>query len=542
MSQDGTQSVLIIGAGPTGMTAAIELARFGIEVRIIEKTPEPATTSRAIGVQARTLELLEQRGLAAQLVEAGHPGFAASIYGGGKRVFRLDFSHIDSRYNYLLLVSQAETERLLREALEQLGVKIERGVELIAFAQPAQGNAVTATLRHEDGSLEQVTASYLISAEGAHSLVRSSLPLQFKGKALAEQYALGDLSVDGDLAETDIHLFSSAYGFLGLFPRGHRRFRLIASNPFSQPSNDTPPTLDELQKIYDQRSPIAATFRDLSWSSWFHIHSRMVDQLQVQRIFLGGDSAHIHSPAGAQGMNTGIQDMINLGWKLALVIKGQGSARLLATYGTERLPVIRHVLTQTEALTGALGRKNPIFRTLFNHLAPLLVGNPFVQEKSAERMSQLSLDYRQSPLSVTHAHGGRLHAGDRVPDMTLQVVSREGSAEAAPHTQSLFSLLDPSLFTLLCLNIKHPVQWHEEMQAKLAPWHSLIHGHQVAPVAEQPEQKYFEDTFGLSPSIVLLRPDSSLGFMGNERCVDKLADYLCQWFPFQKNSSTGGER
>ena len=542
MSQDGAPSVLIIGAGPTGMTAALELARFGIQVRIIEKTPEPATTSRAVVVQARTLELLEQRGLAAQLVEAGHPGLAASVYGGGKRVFRQDFSHLDSRYNYLLCVSQAETERVLREALERLGVKIERGVEMIAFVQPAQANAVTATLRHEDGSLEEVTASYLISAEGAHSLVRSSLHLPFKGKALEEQYALGDLYVDGDLAETDVHIFSSAYGFMGLFPMGHQRFRLVASNPFSQPSKDTAPALDELQQIYDQRSPIAAKFRDLSWSSWFHINSRMVEQLQEQRIFLGGDAAHIHSPAGAQGMNTGIQDMINLCWKLALVIKGQGSARLLATYGTERLPIMRHVLTQTEALTGAIGRENPLFRTLFNHLAPLLVSNPFVQEKSTERISQLSLDYRHSPLSVTHAYGGRLHAGDRVPDMTLQVVSREGSAEPAPHTQRLFSLLDPSLFTLLSLNSKNPAQLHEEMQAKLAPWHSLIHGHQVEPVAEQPEQKHCEENFGLSPSIVLLRPDSYIGFMGNERCVDKLVDYLCQWFPLQKDTPTGGER
>src|SRR5258708_6030895 len=419
-----------------GMRVALELARFGIEVRIIEKTHEPATTSRAVGVQARTLELLEQRGLAAQLVEAGHPGLAASIYGGGKRVFRQDFSHIDRRYNYLLFVSEGETERILREAVERLGVKIERGVEMIAFVQPERANEVTAILRHEDGSLEEVTASYMISAEGAHSLVRSSLHLPFKGKAREEQYALGDLYVDGDLAETDFHIFSSEYGFLGLFPMGHQRFRLIASNPFSKPSKDTTPALDELQKIYDQRSPIAAKFRDMSWSSWFHINSRMVDKLQ---------------------------------------------------------------------------------------------------EKSTERISQLSLDYRQSPLSVTYAHGGRLHAGDRVPDMTLQVVSREGSAEPAPQTQRLFSLLDPSLFTLLYLNSKNPAQLHEEIQAKIAPWHSFIHGHQVAPVAEQQEQKHFEENFGLSQAIVLLRPDSYSGFIGNERSVDKLVDYLCQWFPLQKD-------
>ncbi len=204
--------VLIVGAGPTGLTAALELSRLGIPVRIIEKQAAPPTTSRAVGVQARTLELLEQRGLSEDMVRLGNPGFAACVYGGGKRVFRLDFTRIDSRYHYLLFISQAETERILRTAIEKQGVVIERGVELVGLAQDVLShdpNPVKVVLRHADGRLEQARAPRLISAEGAHSTVRSTLDLQFEGKTRDEQYALGDLHIDGELVETDFHIFSS---------------------------------------------------------------------------------------------------------------------------------------------------------------------------------------------------------------------------------------------------------------------------------------------------------------------------------------------
>jgi 2-polyprenyl-6-methoxyphenol hydroxylase-like FAD-dependent oxidoreductase len=226
--------VLIAGAGPTGMMAAIELSRFGIPVRLIEKKSEPETTSRAVGVQARTLELLEQRGLAKALVELGTPGLAGSIYGGGKRIFRIDFAHIDSKYRYMLFVSQAETEKILGEALNKAGVTIERNLKMIAFGQGDRGATLTAVLQRTDGSLEQCECAYLIDAEGAHSTARGTLGLDFEGKSLAEDYALGDLFIDGDLVETDFHIFSSEHGFMGLFPMGKRRFRLIASNPKQQ--------------------------------------------------------------------------------------------------------------------------------------------------------------------------------------------------------------------------------------------------------------------------------------------------------------------
>ena len=286
-----TDPILIVGAGPTGLTAALELARMGVGVRIVDKREAPADTSRAIGIQARTLELMERRGLADEMVRLGNKGHYGSVYGGGKRVFRLDFGHVASRYDYLLFLSQAETERILRDALAEQGVQPEWRTEMVSFSQDAMSHdpsPAKAVLSKPDGSMEKTQAPWLISAEGAHSVVRTTLDLQFEGKTLDESYALGDIRLDGDLPDTDFHIFSSEHGFMGLFPMGEDHFRLIASNPLSKPEKDTEPSLEELQRIYDQRSPISqCRFHDLTWSSWFRINSRMVSQVEGRSIVSG---------------------------------------------------------------------------------------------------------------------------------------------------------------------------------------------------------------------------------------------------------------
>lgn len=531
-----TEPVLIVGAGPTGMTAAIELSRFGIPVRLVEKTAEPATTSRAVGVQARTLELFEQRGMVDKMLAVGNKAPGTSIHGSGKRIFRLEYSHVDSSYGFTLFISQAETERVLREQLAAQNVPIERSVEMIAFAQAESHRSsglpgtVSATLRHGDGSLEEVEASYMISAEGAHSKARKTLGLDFHGKALQEDYALGDFYVEGELPQTDMHIFSSQYGFMGMFPMGDYRWRVIASNPLSEPSKDTKPDLGELQKIYDMRSEIPAKFRDLQWSSWFHINSRMTDQLQDEQIFLGGDSAHIHSPAGAQGMNTGIQDSINLGWKLAMVLQGKTQSHLLDTYGEDRLPVIHSVLEGTEGLTRLIGSENPAVRSVVSHIAPLLVGTEFIQTKSTTKLSQTGLNYRDSSLSETHEHYGSLRAGDRLPDLDVTLQNQPHRAKQNPTPAKLFSLLNPSKFTLLYANISDPVSLHNEVQQTLSPWQAVIDGYQIAaPDPASSQYKHFTNNFGSKPSLVLVRPDSYISFIAGENSLPKLVNYLQKW-------------
>ena len=395
--------VLIAGGGPTGITAALELRRFGIPVRIVDVKEGPDSTSRAVGIQARTLEEFQLRGLADDLVRIGHHATGGDIYGEGKLLIHVDFTKIPSSYNYLLFLSQNDTDRILREALEAAGAAIEWGVKMIAFGQDASG--VTATLEHCDGSIEEIRPAYVIDAEGAHSIIRSTLGLEFKGKTLDETFLLGDVHITSDLPNSNFHIFSSQQGFLGLFPMGGSHYRLVAGNPAPGNAIDVTdsaaPTLEELQAIYDQRSHIPARLHQLTWSSFFHINSRMVKNLRVGRIFLAGDAAHIHSPAGAQGMNTGIQDAMNLGWKLALVMRGIAPEGLLETYEQDRLPVMRSILTGTEGITNITGGDS-ILRTFFIHLAPLFANAELVQKSATSHISQIALNYRNSPLSEDH--------------------------------------------------------------------------------------------------------------------------------------------
>ena len=529
--------VLIVGAGPTGLTAALELSRLGVPVRLIDKMTEPATTSRAIGVQARTLELLEQRGLADAMVRSGKPGHGGSLYGGGKRILRLDFGHVASRYNYLLFVSQVGTERILREAAGRQGVAVEWGVELTGLAQDALSHdpsPVMAVLRHTDGTLEQAKAPWLISAEGAHSRVRTTLDLPFEGRTLDERYALGDLHLDGDLPDSDFHLFSSEHGFVVLFPMGGRQFRVVASHPSGKPEPGVAPSLDELQSTYDQRSHIPVRFHDMTWSSRFRINSRMISRLKVGRLLLGGDAAHIHSPAGAQGMNTGIQDMINLSWKLALVIQGKAKSNLLDTYEEDRLPVTRDVLFTTENLTGLIGSENHAVRSVFNSLGPYVGGSGLVQASATARMSQLALGYRHSKLSSNHPHMGSLHAGDRVPDLVVRHHPPAGETESRQDGGTdgrLLGLLNPSRFTLLLVDFDESNELAAGSRSAVRAYGDLVTTVDLAAPADKAARNAFEATLGRGPGVFLVRPDGYVGLAaGGHSAARRLEEYCGHWF------------
>ena len=516
-----TNPTLIVGAGPTGLTAALELSRLGVPVRLVDKRDAPATTSRAIGVQARTLELLAQRGLAEELVQLGNPGYFGSVYGGGKRIVHLDFGHVESRYPYLLFVSQAETERVLRNACASHGVTPEWGTELVGIQQDAhahEASPVHATLKRSDATLERIATPWIIGAEGAHSLVRSTLDLAFEGHTRAEDYALGDLKIDGALVDTDFHIFSSEHGFMGLFPMGGDHFRLIASNPMSEPKEGTEPSLEELQAIYNQRSPIPARFHDLTWSSWFRINSRMVSRLRIGRLFLGGDAAHIHSPAGAQGMNTGIQDMINLCWKLAMVTLGKAPPALLDTYEADRLPVMRGVLKRTDGLTTTIGSENAIVRSLINRLGPYLGSVDIVQENATAGMSQVALGYQDSPLTKNHRHSGTLRGGDRIPDIAVRRRTGAGWSDAQLH-----EALDPSHLTLLVAG-SSDAACPDDLR-------SSVPDGRLVEIAAPEEDTRFAKVFGDAGLAILVRPDGYAGLVCPlAQAAEAIRKYRTEWF------------
>ncbi len=487
------------------------------------------------------MELFEQRGLIQEMLQIGNPATAATIYGNGKCLGKVHLGEIKSRYNYILLISQGETERILREQLARQGISIERGTEMINFSQlessskPGLNGGVAAVLRNSEGSLEELEAAYLISAEGSHSTVRRTLNLQFQGKSHRQSYALADLHLDGDIPDDELSIFTAAHGFLGVFPMGNRHFRFIATDPQKHEKTDDDPTLEELQKLYDEDSHIPVRLRDMTWSSRFRINSRMLHTLRERRIFFGGDAAHVHSPAGGQGMNTGIQDMIDLSWKLAMVWHGKATPELLNTYEEERLPIIRSIVSKTEAATDALNSDNPIVHQLITHIAPVLLNTHFVQQLSTGLISEVAANYRASSLSQTHHARGSLRAGDRMPDMDVLVWNSDSDGDAQPREAHLYEILSPSHFTLVLVSAENttdlPLTWEEQ----ISPWQEILRTQRIASALTQKEAKVqFDSFFGSGQSLLLVRPDSYLGFVGGQD-VPTLIKWLNQWFPATTN-------
>jgi hypothetical protein len=233
-------------------------------------------------------------------------------------------------------------------------------------------------------------------------------------------------------------------------------------------------------------------------------------------------------------MNTGMQDMMNLCWKLAIVMKGQAQPKLLETYSKERIPVIHNVLKKTEATNDAIASKSRVFRSVFNHIAPWLVGMENVQDNAGEHMSQLALNYRESPLSVPGGNSGELRAGDRLPDLPVTLLHSEGSSETQPRPATIFSLLNPSFFTLLYCNLPDPAKTHSEVQGAIEPWIHMMRG---LLIATNPGDDRFKKYLGSSPLIILVRPDGYAAFIGSENSIGKLAKFCEKWLLPQTSSS-----
>ncbi|EHB44526.1 Pentachlorophenol monooxygenase [Mycolicibacterium rhodesiae JS60] len=415
--------VLIAGAGPIGLTAALELTRHGVHCRIVDPVLEPPQYAKAVGIQPRTLEVFEGMGLLHRILDAAIPLYGQVVYVNGTRTGELDMSvPADVPFGFVGLPQYA-TERILREELAALGVQVERGVRLATFTQDADG--VTATL-----SSGTARARYLIGADGAHSTVRKTLGLAFEGGAFAEQYMLGDVEVDwsvprGYVVRSMHQVDGVTDDILVAIPLPDRgRYRMVMLVPEELGSGERTPELHHIQAVLDRLSPEPTTAANLRWSSVFGISHRIVDSYGTGRVFVAGDAAHIHPPTGAQGMNTGIQDAHNLAWKLALALQGVASPGLLASYDAERRPVGEEVVGRTvrHARQGIGAGEDDLDHVL-------------------RREAQLLIDYADSP--IVAAQGAGLRGGRRAPDVT-------GLTRAAvTGPVRLFTLLDRRRHTTL---------------------------------------------------------------------------------------------
>lgn len=410
--------VLIVGAGPTGLVLALWLTKLGLSVRIIDKSLGPGTTSRALGVQPRTLELYRQLDLADTVVRSGHPVPAFNVWTQGKRRGRIPLSSTLAPltpYPFLLIYPQDEHERLLADRLTEAGVVIERETELADFTQNESG--VTAVLRRAGHPDETITAAYLAGCDGARSKVREKLGIGFPGGTYDRFFYVADIHADGAAIDGEIHVnLDTAADFLAIFPMAdHGRARLVGTVLDDRPERRETLTFEDVSASAIKRLKIDV--KAVNWFSTYRVHHRVADRFRDRRAFLLGDAGHIHSPAGGQGMNTGIGDAINLAWKLAAVIGGRANDALLDTYEAERIGFARRLVATTDRVFTLATSDNPLAQFFRSQIAPwllpLISRIPAVGRFNFRTISQIALNYRRSALSRGKAGGVR--GGDRLP-------------------------------------------------------------------------------------------------------------------------------
>jgi 2-polyprenyl-6-methoxyphenol hydroxylase-like FAD-dependent oxidoreductase len=414
--------VLIIGAGPTGLMMACELARRHIQFRIIDKKPERTQTSNATWIQPRTLEILKSIGIVDRFLVLGNACHAITVYLEGKELVKIPFSHIDATYPYILILPQSEIERLLIERLQEFNVNIERNVELTDIDQ--HEDTVVCTVKNGKAKEDIIHAAYVIACDGAHSTVREKCQIYFPGEDIQDQFVVADAKMGSYLPKDEIHVFFDNGTLFSATSMASNNYRITANLHFSHARKTF--TEKEVIEMVDERSYGAYQVSSVSWISPFWIHGNIVDKMRQGSIFLAGDAAHIHSPAGGEGMNTGIQDAYNLAWKLALVIDNKAHATLLDSYEAERRPAVKDVVEKTEALTKMALIEND-FNSKLRHFSSKILSNPIeASKKITSAIAQLDIYYNTSPIidynEDVNANSPRY--GQLAPDIKLGKYTR----------------------------------------------------------------------------------------------------------------------
>lgn len=450
---------------------AAELRRFGVPVRVVEKEVKAEEQSRALLLWTRTLEQLARGGVTEKLIEAGDKITTSSIHSGKKLIGSIDFTGIDSQYPYTLLLPQAHTEELLEAHLAGLGVTVERGVALTGFSNGER--SVTATLRHADGRDETIQAAYLIGCDGGSSAVREGLGLKSATAPQRSSWYLADVKLlGGAFSRTELSSFWHEDGFMSVFPIPGDRFRLIANAGRGGSFTPGNPALETIQAILDARGPGGVAATDPAWLYAFEVEEFNIASYRAGRVFLAGDAAHVHNPIGAQGLNMGILDAVNLAWKLAMAHAGAANHEmLLDSYTIERQAVTERVVTNLGRAAMAATVRNPTLQFARNLLGNIYFGLAPARRQVAETMSEVAFSYDHSPLNGIEDHalpgpapGQRLALPDGQPPFGAGPTPRfallaDPSAKVDALRQEYAGLLEPTLrppLTRRCIWLVRP--------------------------------------------------------------------------------------
>lgn len=510
--------VIIVGAGPTGLSLACQLIRYGVDFVVVEKNEGITPFSKALGVHARTLEIYEQFGLAQKAVSEGIIAGKVRMLEGGKVVGEVDLSNFGeglSSYPFLLVLEQSENERLLYEYLQNQGGDVRWQTELESFSQDA--NAVTARVRIGSGETQTIEARYLAGCDGPRSPVRHQLGLAFEGSTFERLFYVADVRVDWKYSHDALHVCIAEHGVVAFFPMpGEKRWRIVGAFPEGHEKDEGEVLYEEIEERIKEEAELELDITRVDWFSTYKVHTRHVEKFSSGRCFLAGDSAHIHTPAGGQGMNTGIQDAYNLAWKLALVLKGAAHERILDTYNEERLPNARRLLQTTDRLfnlaAGTDWLVNLIRTTIFPPMARFILSIDAVKKKFFPLISQIGITYRESSLS---RHDGdrdlEVRAGDRLPYFLLD-------------GQSIYDQLRAPKFHLLTFfaGLSNDAGDRAKITDEIGRKYADLIDQQFIPLNPQ-----IAETFGTDqPFQVFLRPDNYIAYISPETSPQSLATYL----------------
>jgi len=517
--------VMIVGAGPTGLALACQLIRHGVDFTIIDTKENTTPYSKAIGVQARTLEIYEQMGLAQPLIDQGKITSHVRMLEGGEVRTEVDLSNLGqglSPYPFLLIVEQGKHEKILHSFIKAHNKEVLWQTTLADFSQSEAG--VTGTIVNSSGEERGFEAQYLVACDGAKSRVRVDLGMTFEGSTFERLFYVADVQLTWDLPHDMLTACLAKDRSTAFFPMpGKERYRIVGVFPENSDKREGEIPFDEIEQQILEDAELKLDIYKVNWFSTYKVHSRRVNKFSEGRCFLAGDSAHIHTPVGAQGMNTGIQDGYNLAWKLALVLRCNADAKVLATYHEERSEVARRLLETTDRMFDLLMSPASLLafaRThIFPHVANFLVGLDAVNQFIFPLISQIGITYRNRSLSADQDEEFEVHAGDRMPYLQID-------------GKSVYDLLHRPLFHLITFtDNQDDGEFHNEIEREYAGFID----HHILPL-----QPHAAEVFGTDkPFSVLLRPDNYIGFVSADTSLSKIRSYfedVIGRFPHQPSS------
>jgi 2-polyprenyl-6-methoxyphenol hydroxylase-like FAD-dependent oxidoreductase len=527
---------LIIGAGPVGLTLACQLQHYGVSFRIIDKLEGPVIRTKAAAVWSRTTEFMSQLGLADEFLKGGLHCHSASLFADGKRFAQLHLDSVDSLFNFVLMVPQHTTEQILREDLAKHGVEVEYGQEMTSFR--STGEHVEVGLANE----ESLTCRWLVGCDGAHSRVRHRLNLCFVGEELKSGWVVADIHMKEVFVEEEIMAVMHENGPAALFPLGDMLYRVVAQVDKAEGPHDSKAAEAALREAFEERAAGLATLGEFRDAGFFTVHERQVETYQEGRIFLAGDAAHVHSPLGGQGMNTGIHDAYNLGWKIAMVARGHMNEDLLDTYHEERFPIGQRLVQATSMGTKMITQRQPMVAALRKQAAKILTQLPVLKHKARDALTEVDIHYRGGPLSVEPESFPRawrfkkgIRPGERAPDAPVMVNGEE--------SRLMDFLVGPRYHLLLfggdhedCWSVFEPlVRLVRELYGSFLQLIWIGADESPPPLVEgeihlvDQAEELHHDYAATEPSLYLLRPDAYVAYRSQTLEVAELEGYFEDW-------------